>query len=143
MTDHVLAGLTKRRAELAGEAAQLRARLATIATDAAHLDAVIRQFNPDHDIAAIRPRRQRGPDVAKRGERSRALLAVLREAAEPWVTAEVVRRMMAREGQDAGDRRLVRHLRKRVETVLGRQEQRGTVRSVQEVGRPVASVIVR
>ena len=44
MTDYVLAGLTKRRAELAGEAETLRARLAQTATDTGHLDAVIRQI---------------------------------------------------------------------------------------------------
>ena len=42
MTEHVLSGLVKRRAELAGEAETLRARLAQIATDTGHLDAVIR-----------------------------------------------------------------------------------------------------
>ncbi len=46
MTEHVLSGLTKRRAELAGEAETLRARLAQIAIDMGHLDAVIRQFDP-------------------------------------------------------------------------------------------------
>jgi len=42
MTDYVLAGLTKRRAELAGEADTLKTRLAQIGTDLGHLDAVIR-----------------------------------------------------------------------------------------------------
>ncbi len=42
MTDYVLAGLTKRRAELSGEADALRNRLARIAADLGHLDAVIR-----------------------------------------------------------------------------------------------------
>ncbi len=71
MTEHVLSGLVKRRSELTGEADTLRVRLARIGTDLGHLDAVIRQFDPDHDIAAIRPRRPRGPDCAKRGEMSR------------------------------------------------------------------------
>jgi len=42
MTEHVLSRLTKRRAELAGEADTLKARLAQIGTDLGHLDAVIR-----------------------------------------------------------------------------------------------------
>ena len=46
MTDYVLSGLTKRRAELAGEAEALRARLLQIGTDLGHLDAVIKQFDP-------------------------------------------------------------------------------------------------
>ena len=134
MTDYVLSGLTKRRAELAGEAESLRARLAQIGTDLSHLDAVIRQFDPDYDPGAIRAKRPRGPDVARRGERSRALLAVLREAGEPLDTAEVVRRVMRRDRQDAGDQRIVARLTKRVGTALGRQERNGTVRCMREAG---------
>ncbi len=66
MTDYVLAGLTKRRAELAGEAETLRARLAQIATDTGHLDAVIQQFDPDYDLGSIRPKRPRMQDAAGR-----------------------------------------------------------------------------
>jgi hypothetical protein len=134
MVDYVLTGLVKRRAELAGEAATLRTRLAQIGTDLGHIDAVIRQLDPDHDLGAIRPKRPRGPDVAGRGERSRALLTVLREAGEPLSTAEVVHRMMARAGQDVGDQRLVARLMKRVGTVLAWQKRRDTVRAVREAG---------
>ena len=143
MAEHVLSGLTKRRAELAGEAVQLRARLAAIATDTGHLDAVIRQFDPEYDLGAIRPKRLRGPDVAGRGERSRALLAVLREAGEPLATAEIVRRMMARAGQDGEDRRLVRMLMKRISMALARQAQRGAVRGEQGAGQIVLWEVVR
>ena len=80
MVDYVLTGLVKRRAELAGEIEALRARLAQIGIDLGHLDAVIRPFDPEYELASICPKRPRGPDVAGRGERSRALLAVLREA---------------------------------------------------------------
>ena len=63
MAEHVLSGLAKRRAELAGEADALRARLAAIATDLGHLDAVIRLFDPDYDLGAIRPKRPRDADA--------------------------------------------------------------------------------
>ncbi len=65
MTDYVLACLTKRRADLTGEADTLRARLAQISVDVGHLDAVIRQFDPNYDLATIRPKRSRGPNVAR------------------------------------------------------------------------------
>ena len=54
MTEHVLSGLTKRRAELAGEAEALRARLAQISTDLGHLDAVIDRV-PRRGVAALIP----------------------------------------------------------------------------------------
>jgi len=108
MTDYVLAGLTKRRAELSGEAETLRSRLAQIATDVGHLDAVIRQFDPDYDLGSIRPKRARPDDAAGRGEISRFVLQVMREATEPVATHDVARRLMIERGQDAGDRQLVK-----------------------------------
>ncbi len=131
MTEHVLSALAKHRAELAGEADALRARLAAITADISHVDAVIRQFDPDYDLGRIRPKRPRGPDVAKRGERSWAILAVLREAGGPLTVAEITRRVLARDGQDDGDRNAMPRLAKRIGMTLWRQAQRGTVRSEQ------------
>jgi len=129
MTDYVLAGLTKRRAELTGEADALRARRAQIGTDVGHLDAVIRQFDLDYDLGSIRPKRPRGQDVAGRGEMSRFILGVLRDATEPVTTQEVARRLMTERGQDMGDRRLVAQTMKRVGMALSRQV-------TAQVGRP-------
>jgi hypothetical protein len=143
MTDYVLAGLTKRRAEMAGEAAALRARLAAIAADTGHLDAVIRQFNPDYDLASIRPKRPRGPNVAGRGEMSRFVLGVLREATEPVPTPAIAARLMAERGMDGQDRKLVRNVAKRVAMALRHQERQGTVRAEQGVGRVVLWAVVR
>lgn len=134
MTDHVLAGLAKRRAELAGEADRLHARLAQIGTDLGHLDAVIRQFDPDYDLGSIRPKRLRVQDAAGRGDMSRFIMKVLREASEPVATHEVVRRLMAERGQDAGDRRLVKNTMKRVSMAFSRQKANGTVRAIQGAG---------
>ena len=134
MTDYVLAGLTKRRAELAGEAETLRARLAQIATDTAHLDAVIRQFDPDYDLSSIRPKRPRVQDAAGRGDMSRFIMKVLREATEPVATHEVVRRLMTERGQDVEDRRLVKFTMKRVGMAFSRQKAAGTVRAIQGAG---------
>ncbi len=134
MTDYVLSGLTKRRAELSGEADALHARLAQIATDTDHLDAVIRQFDPDYDLGSIRLKCLRSPDTVGRRERSRALLMVLRGAAEPITTADIVRQLMAKQGQDAGDRRLLAQITKRVGMALSRQKANGTVRATQGTG---------
>ena len=134
MTDTVLAGLTKRRAELAGEADIFRARLAQIATGTGHLDAVIRQFDPDCDLGSIRPKRPRVQDAAGRGDMSRFIMKVLREATEPVATHEVVRRLMAERGQDTEDRRLVKNTMKRVGMAFSRQKANGTVRAIQGAG---------
>ncbi len=142
MTDHVLSGLTKRRAEMSGEAETLRARLAQIGADMGHLDQVIRQFDPDYDLGSIRPKRSRGPDAAGRGEMSRFILKVLREATEPVATHDVVRRLMTKRGQDLEDRRLVKLTMKRVGMAFSRQKALGTVRAIQGPGPVTLWVVV-
>ena len=143
MTDYVLAGLAKRRAELAGEADKLHARLAQIATDTGHLGAVIRQFDPEYDLASIRPKRPRVQDAAGRGDMSRFVMKVLREATEPVATHEVVRRLMAERGQDVQDRRLVKLTMKRVGMAFSRQKAAGTVRAIQRAGPVTLWEVVR
>ncbi len=135
MTDYVLAGLTKRRATLTGEADTLHARLAQIGTDLDHLDAVIRQFDPDYDLSSIRSKRPRGPDVARRGEMTRFVLSVLRDAAEPVPTSDIAARFMAKRGMDGQDRKLVERITKRIVSTLRHQGQKGTVRSQPGPGR--------
>lgn len=143
MTDYVLTGLVKRRVELSGEGDALRAKLARIATDLGHLDAVIRQFDPEYDMGSIRPKRPQSLDAAKRGERSRAVLDVLREASEPISAAEMVRRVLADQGQDPADGSLVRQVAKRFEMALARQERRGVVRARREPGQMVLWEVAR
>ncbi len=134
MTDYVLAGLTKRRAELTGEAETLKARLAQIGADLGHLDAVIHQFDPDYDLGGIRPKRTRGKDVAERGEMSRFILGVLREVTEPVTTHDVVQRLMTEHGQDLENRQLVAQTMKRVGMAFSRQKALETVRAIQGAG---------
>lgn len=129
MTDYVVTGLVKRRAELSGEADALRLRLAQIGTDIGHLDAVIRQFDPEHDIAGIRSKRPRRADAAGRGELSRYVLSVLRDAPGPLMTTEVAQRFIADRGIDASNRKAVRAATKRIGMTLGHQRDKGTVRS--------------
>ncbi len=133
MTD-IVAGLVKRRAELAGEADTLRARLAAIGIDLGHLDAVIRQFDPEHDIASIRPKRPRANDHARRGEMSRAVLGVLRLSSEPLSTTDIALRLAGTKDVDEGDKRAMRLLTKRVGMTLSHQRTRGTVRGQQDPG---------
>lgn len=143
MTDHTIVVLVARRAEMAGEAAAIRARLLQLDANLVHLDAVIKQFDPDYNPASVRPKRPQGPDVARRGERSRLLLDVLREAGQALLGAEIVRRMLLRLGKDAEDRKLVREFTKRVEAALARQEKAGTVRAKREAGQMVVWEVAR
>jgi len=135
MAGYVLAGLTKRRAALTGEADTLKARLAQIGTDLGHFDAVTRQFDPDHDLGSTRPKRSRGPGVARRGEVSRFALGVLRDAAGPMPTPDVAARLTMERSMGGQDRKLVERVTKRIVSTLRHQGQKGTVRSQPGTGR--------
>lgn len=50
-----LSALTRKRAELAGEAEALRTRIAKLQADLAHLDAAIRIMDPEAEPESIRP----------------------------------------------------------------------------------------
>ena len=143
MTDYVLTGLLSRRAELTGEAEALRARLTAAIADMDSLDAVIRQFDPDYRPASVRPKRPRGPDFAGRGERSRALLTMLRGISEPITALEVTRGMMEMDGWDTENQKLVQQTKRRTLAVLARQEKRGTVQGVREEGRVIRWAVAR
>lgn len=135
-TSHpVLSGLIRKRAELSGEAEALTVRLMAINANVIHLDAVIGLFDPAFNLASIRPKRARGPNVAKPGEMSRFVLDALRGAAEPIGTPELTVQLMAARGLDAQDRVAYRNMGKRVCMALRHQEGRGAVRSAHGPGR--------
>ncbi|WP_316976013.1 hypothetical protein [Shumkonia mesophila] len=75
MTDYVLTGLVKRRADIAGEIEATHDKLRQLLADLEHIDATILQFGPSHQVEAIRPKAFRPPkDWANRGQMSRIIL---------------------------------------------------------------------
>ena len=140
MTEHVLAGLLKRRAEMNGEAIRLRVRLQEIEIALPRLDAAIQVFAPAIDPTGLRPIRYRAPNSVGFGHWSRAALDVLRVAGEPLSTKEIVARVMDRlsvDGENGPVRRLVT---KRVGHALQHQRTKGLVRSAKGVGQVVWEV---
>lgn len=142
MTNYVLLGLAKRRAELVAEYEALEAQMAALSEGLVHLDAVIRLFDPEISLKPLGSGAQ-GHQRAKRGERSRVVLDVLREAGEPLPTAEIAERVIRMEGHAPEDNLSRRHLVKTVETALGRQGRNGVARPIREPGRLVRWEIVR
>jgi len=87
MSEIVLNGLVKRRAALAGEIEAMHETLRKLVADLENLDATIVQFDPDFQVEAIKPKGFRPPsDWSNRGQMSRIILSVLRQAAEPLTT---------------------------------------------------------
>ncbi len=137
MTDQVLSGLLRRRAELDGEAIRLRVRLQEIELALPRLDAAISVFAPATDPADIRPIRYRAPNMVGFGHWSRTALDVLRVAGQPLPTKEVVARVMERVGADRENGPVRRMVGKRVRHALQHQRVRGLVRSARGVGQVV------
>src|ERR1700681_1751919 len=84
MNEFVLSGLVKRRAQLAGDIENTHEALRKMVLDLESLDATIVQFDPDFRVETIKPKAFRPlKDWSNRGQMSRIILSVLRQASEP------------------------------------------------------------
>ncbi len=144
MTDYVLTGLVKRRAEVTGEIEAVHERLGKLLTQLESLDATIMQFDPSHRVEAIRPKAMRPPqDWSHRGEMARHVLSILRQAAEPLTTRDIALEMLATRALDRSDQKLFRLMTKRVAVALRNQRDHGVLRSEQGPGQFVLWEVVR
>lgn len=135
MTDYVLTGLVKRRAEVTGEIEAVHERLKKLLADLESLDATILQFDPSHHVEAIRPRALRPPkDWSNRGQMGRVVLSILRQATEPLTTRDIALELLVARALDKRDQKLLRLMTKRVGVALRTQRENGMVRSEQGPG---------
>ena len=135
MTDYVVTGLVKRRAELAGEIERTHEALRKMVIDLEHLDSTIVQFNPDFVPEAIRAKTFRPPaDWSKRGEMTRVILSVLRCASEPLTTRDIAYQLLVERALDKHDQKLAHLMTKRVGVALRGQRDNGVVRSLEGPG---------
>lgn len=144
MTDYVLVGLVKRRAQLTGDIERTHDALRKMVADLESLDATIRQFDPSHNVEAIRPKAFRPPkDWANRGEMSRIILSILRLASEPMTTRDIAVELLVMRALDRSDVRLLRLMTKRVGVALRGQRDGGTVRVLPGPGQMVLWEVAR
>jgi len=144
MTDYVVTGLVKRRAELAGQIEATHDTLRKMVADLESLDATIRQFVPDYQVEAIRPKAFRPPkDWANRGQMSRIVLSILRQASEPLTSRDVAVELLITRAMDRSDTKLLRLMTKRVGVALRTQRENGAVRSDQGPGQFVLWEVAR
>lgn len=144
MTDYVLTGLVKRRAEIAGKIEHTHESLRKLLADLESLDATIVQFAPDYRVEAIKPKAFRPPkDWSNRGQMARVVLSILRQASEPLTSADIALELLVSRALDKHDRKLLRLMGKRVGVALRTQRENGTVRSKQGPGQFVLWEVVR
>lgn len=135
MTDYMIQGLAKRRAEIAGELRAAHDRVSQLVKDLAALDEALRIVAPDMEVEAIRPKMFRPPDDwASRGQMSRLVLSILRQARDPLTTREIAAQMILERGLDAGDRKLLPLMVRRVGSALRHQREKGLVESTEGPG---------
>jgi hypothetical protein len=115
MNEFVLNGLVRRRAQLAGDIENTHEALRKMVLDLESLDATIVQFDPDFQVETIKPKAFRPPkDWSNRGQMSRIVLGVLRQASEPLTTRDIALQLLIERALDKSDLRLLRLMTKRV-----------------------------
>jgi hypothetical protein len=128
---NTLSGLLELRKKLAGEAQHLEGLYRQKVADLAHVDCVIRLYDPDADLGRAKPVRPQSP--AAKGEMSRACLRALRDATAPITSLEIAREVCAARGL-ADDPRMLIVIRKRVGAALWKLREKGIVAEVPQSG---------
>jgi hypothetical protein len=119
MTDLAVAALTRKRAELAGEEAELERSLERVRESLRHLDATILLLDPTVELAAIKPKRPPADDgLFGHGELTRLIYRVLRGTDRPPTLAEITAGVMVIKGMDPKDGASCRDVRERVSRTL-------------------------
>lgn len=129
---NTVAGLVAKRAEIAGQIDAARAALQRLIVDLDHIDAAIRLFDPDYDVAGIRAKTYPVAQVTRRGDSIRQILGLLRQASEPMTTKQIALQVMAARGQHTEDAALVVTITRRVGASLRSYRDNGTIRSIKD-----------
>ena len=125
--DLTVQGLIRKRTDLAGEAETLRAQLGDRLSALDHIDATIRIFKPDIDLADL-PERIAPPALSgTRGEFQRFLLDQLRKADGPQTTHDLARAVMVERGLDPADRITFKLISGRTGNALAKLRKAGKV----------------
>ncbi len=131
MTNYMVEGLAKKRAEVAGELERAQELLGKLAKDLEHIDATLRIIAPDLAIETIKPKAFRPPaDWSKRGQMTRMVLDILRTARQPMTTREIAERMVVERGIAATPDTL-NSMGRRVACALRRQRELGHATSTE------------
>lgn len=124
---NTVSGLMAKRKQLAKLLKDLRAEQRKVISDLDHIDAAIRLFDPEADIA--RQNRYPTKHRAKKGEVVRLVVRMLKAADRPLTALDIVHRQIKERGLKPDDGTVVL-LRKRVGACLTKLKSDGCVRRV-------------
>lgn len=93
---HVISALVDKRARVDGMIQNRRFQIIRLEMELAHIDAVIKMFNPSYDLEAILPKRSftKNPAGVPKGSGGRYALNILRESGEPLTAVEIAQRVL-------------------------------------------------
>jgi len=128
--EHTISGLMRKRAEIAGKIEHHQSMLRQFIIDLDNIDAAIRIFDPDIDLAEIRPQPLPPRSAAFKGQVTQAIFSYLREAKGPLTTRQMTDRVMSDRGLNTLDKQLVRLIMKRVGAACKHHRNLGRMRSV-------------
>lgn len=129
---NTVAGLVAKRAEIAGQIEVTRETLRELIVALDHIDAAIRLFDPDYDIAAIRAKPNHPAQVARRGDSIRLILDLLRQATGPMTTKQIALQVMAARGLNTTDAALVLTMTRRIGASLRSYRDNGSIKSIRD-----------
>ena len=132
--DNLIAGLIRKKSEITAQVEALQIQLRQLIMDADNIDGAIRIFNPDIDLADIRPRTVPRSHVAFLGEVRRTTLNMLRETGLALTIKDIALRVMTERKLNISDARLVRLIEKKVGSCLRSLRSRGVVQSEKDRG---------
>jgi|GEM_PF-870714 len=131
--EHTINGLLTKRAEMFNEAERLRDRMAEIKNDVAALDRVLGTLGYTGDLDSIMPR-QKVTRLFGAGELLRACLSEIRHAETPITSRDIARAIIETRGEDAGDRKYLSELTRRISKCLRQPRADGVVRAKEGAG---------
>jgi hypothetical protein len=138
---NTISGLLRKRAEMMGEAQQLREALAAISNDMEALDRVLETLGYEGDPASVMPSGHRVVFFA-RNELRRFCLDEMRKAEGPMTSRDLADKIITIQGLDAEDRKMRNEMVRRVGQSLKLLRKQGLARSQRnEPGHLVWSVV--
>jgi len=143
MSEHVISGLMKRRAELAGQVEEAQTRLRQLLNDVDSIDAALRIFDPNIDLEEIKPKPLPPRFPAYKGEIARIVLTALRQTTGALTTRDLTLRVMSERGLNPNDKKLMGAMAKRTGACLEAYRNRGLIKSERHAGNVITWEIVR
>lgn len=122
--------LKDKRGEIAGRVDALQDQLRQALIDLDHVDCTILLFDPDAELDEIKTKPMPPRHHAFKGQVTRAILDMLRNAPEPMDGKAITIRLMAERELNSADKRLTNTIQKRVGAALRNMRDRDLVASI-------------